>query len=707
MESRRKLLTAAAVFLVGVLGVVFWRFSGHEPVPEVPLPENNTYAAANLCVRCHETEYWVWKNHPHANAFAALQRAGNTNNPECLSCHVTAFNRPEGWVNEAESPHLKDVKCGACHGPGLGHTMRPDAGNIRGSIEPALCATCHTPTDVCLTESWTADFDSVVEEFYANPHRPASPRDYFDDFQRIAYEVFRERRPITLEVFVMAECGFGNRLLEGLVPWVKHMHSVDLKVRFIAFESGNEEKEAFFGAPPTQAELEQTGDEACFGDFEESLANFQSLHGASEVREGILLTVVQETHPQRFLDFLQCRLRQEDRTSESSVLDCMEVAGIDATQIEEVIASSGDFLFSENIRHAWERRVRVSPTVFIAGKKWWREMNTASLMANLCQVTGDRICADLRFKCGSDYDCRPIGEYARCVDTGEASLCEPVEGDNLRVAIVNDPHCPTCNTYNVVTQLFRDNADPDVQQFTPDSREGERLLALLPESERRVPAYFIREDDIDADSAFLDAAQPRLTAYGEWYHYDLGDDFDKPLFIDRTEKARTIDLFVEPLSVPSLQLHRLIANYATTEGRLRLLHYPVHPWESEDLSAAERELLLVLFHLERQGRPGRLQLFVNCIAERFLRSNQSDAIDWRPCAQVAGIPIAEVEQYINSEEARETYDQRYAAMEAIADGRIGTLINNRLLVRELNFSHIINVFSQMNRKFDLQEIRGG
>jgi len=84
-----------------------------------------TYVGSEACKKCHEHAYDVWKKSKHAHAFNTLVTATRPKlrqfDGECVICHVTGFEYLTGYRNEQATPHLKDVGCESCHGPGSIH----------------------------------------------------------------------------------------------------------------------------------------------------------------------------------------------------------------------------------------------------------------------------------------------------------------------------------------------------------------------------------------------------------------------------------------------------------------------------------------------------------------------------------------------------------------------------------------------------------
>jgi hypothetical protein len=100
------------------------------------------------CVRCHKDKYDSWKETAHSHAFATLQQAFQSTNPECLRCHTTCQLdlKQDGSVEVPE--HLRNVQCEACHGMGAEHARD----GSYGAIAVETCLRCHD-------EANSPDFD--------------------------------------------------------------------------------------------------------------------------------------------------------------------------------------------------------------------------------------------------------------------------------------------------------------------------------------------------------------------------------------------------------------------------------------------------------------------------------------------------------------------------------------------------------------------
>ena len=87
------------------------------------------FAGSKACAECHEAEYDVWKDTPHAHATETLAKVKPPRqfDPECISCHAVGWNPQEyfpyasGYESLKKTPLLAGNGCENCHGPGADH----------------------------------------------------------------------------------------------------------------------------------------------------------------------------------------------------------------------------------------------------------------------------------------------------------------------------------------------------------------------------------------------------------------------------------------------------------------------------------------------------------------------------------------------------------------------------------------------------------
>jgi hypothetical protein len=140
-----------------------------DPVKDLKRPGDGTphYIGSDECASCHRHAYDIWADSPHSHAYKTLVDAKHPSlrqyDGECIVCHTVGFGYKTGFVNEKDTPDLKNVGCESCHGPGSLHAANPKnqqwrermslpwlnakkTGNVQAknrAIEQKLCVTCH------------------------------------------------------------------------------------------------------------------------------------------------------------------------------------------------------------------------------------------------------------------------------------------------------------------------------------------------------------------------------------------------------------------------------------------------------------------------------------------------------------------------------------------------------------------------------------
>ncbi|MBE9537153.1 MAG: cytochrome c family protein [Proteobacteria bacterium] len=131
------------------------------------------YVGVDGC-KCHKAEISDWERSKHAKAFKRL-RAGKaksakkkagldpkkdyTTDTKCLKCHTTGYGQG-GFKDETSTPDMVGLGCEVCHGAGASYRVihkdnglgfskaeAKAAGQLYGSIDPAVCKSCHDHAD--------------------------------------------------------------------------------------------------------------------------------------------------------------------------------------------------------------------------------------------------------------------------------------------------------------------------------------------------------------------------------------------------------------------------------------------------------------------------------------------------------------------------------------------------------------------------------
>ncbi|MCU0681472.1 MAG: cytochrome c family protein [Polyangiaceae bacterium] len=117
-------------------------FAGRKPPP--PPESGQRYVGVETCATCHAGARDVWQGTAHSHAYATLSRQFKEYNLDCVSCHVTGYERP-GGSTVTENAALQNVQCESCHGPGSLHAADPSKkGAIVAQPDPQGCVSgCH------------------------------------------------------------------------------------------------------------------------------------------------------------------------------------------------------------------------------------------------------------------------------------------------------------------------------------------------------------------------------------------------------------------------------------------------------------------------------------------------------------------------------------------------------------------------------------
>lgn len=121
-------------------------FKDKKPLP--PSKGEPRYIGIEACTNCHEEPRKVWDATKHAKAYETLSSQFKEYNLDCVSCHVTGYDKP-GGSTVTHVAELKDVQCEVCHGPGENHAKAPE--KVKMPIEkPSAdsCLACHHPPHV-------------------------------------------------------------------------------------------------------------------------------------------------------------------------------------------------------------------------------------------------------------------------------------------------------------------------------------------------------------------------------------------------------------------------------------------------------------------------------------------------------------------------------------------------------------------------------
>lgn len=116
--------------------------------PKPPAAGEPGYSGIDTCSTCHDDARAVWDKTAHSHAYKTLETTFKEFNLDCVSCHVTGYDKP-GGSTVTHVAELKDVQCEVCHGPGSLHVKAPKKVKVPNpKPDGSVCVGCHHPPHV-------------------------------------------------------------------------------------------------------------------------------------------------------------------------------------------------------------------------------------------------------------------------------------------------------------------------------------------------------------------------------------------------------------------------------------------------------------------------------------------------------------------------------------------------------------------------------
>jgi hypothetical protein len=108
-------------------------------------PGEASFVGTAACAACHPAAQAFWTETGHARAWETLEKAQKQYDLNCVSCHVTGWERPGGACDIGRVEGREDVGCESCHGPGSLHAQAPTQAKLPAQVAERTCLGCHTP----------------------------------------------------------------------------------------------------------------------------------------------------------------------------------------------------------------------------------------------------------------------------------------------------------------------------------------------------------------------------------------------------------------------------------------------------------------------------------------------------------------------------------------------------------------------------------
>ncbi len=163
MHFVRRCLLAGAVVALASCGSDDGGSSDSGPFPGGFLGLANVEQNVTQCGECHPSQQGDWVQTAHAAAYDTLAAIGQEGpDRSCAPCHNISdkgnflVDETVGFVAEGGNPHLRNVQCENCHGPGAEHLAEPTDKPIAPIAVSADvgCGECHQDAHHPFVEEW-------------------------------------------------------------------------------------------------------------------------------------------------------------------------------------------------------------------------------------------------------------------------------------------------------------------------------------------------------------------------------------------------------------------------------------------------------------------------------------------------------------------------------------------------------------------------
>lgn len=125
----------------------------------------NGFMGSGACAGCHGDKFDEWMTTDHANAYADIANMPPAVRQSCVVCHTIGFGQTSGFVDATSTPHLLNVGCENCHGPGGAHKYGDhDVARPAVTLAASLCGGCHDGFHHPTYTEWTSTPHATVTE---------------------------------------------------------------------------------------------------------------------------------------------------------------------------------------------------------------------------------------------------------------------------------------------------------------------------------------------------------------------------------------------------------------------------------------------------------------------------------------------------------------------------------------------------------------
>ncbi len=274
----------------------------------------------------------------------------------------------------------------------------------------------------------------------------------------------------TLEMYVMSQCPYGVQVLNAIAPVKQQLgEALNLKIGYI----GN-------GTP----------------------GNFQSLHGAPEVKGNIAQLCAAKQAPDKYLNLIVCQ-NKNMRAVDSNWKECAGEVGMDAAALDTCInGDEGQQLLAAAFDEATKKGAQGSPTMFLNGKPYEGGRKSRDFLKAACEATTGT----------QPQPCKDIP-------------VPPV----VHAIFFSDKRCAECNIVPLEPRIKNELGGLQVQHVDYMTDEGKKLyqeLRGLDAGFKTLPAILVDGEEVAKDTEGYTALQGYMQPIGKWRSLRVGGTFD-------------------------------------------------------------------------------------------------------------------------------------------------------------------------------------
>ncbi len=524
-------------------------------------------------------------------------------NAYCYRCHKTIY---EEWTDNSEKK-----SCESCHGIGLQHTLKPSKDNIKVARQKGFS------------------------------HRGKGGA------------AKSATRKVKIELFVMSLCPYGIEAENIILPIMeKWREFVDFKLYHIAHERGRASDNATKGElPPDAGKCESSSSLDMDG-----TDKFVSLHGLSEVLEGIRQTVIQEMFPRHLPLYILQRNRYIREDWKKAARQSGMTDSIISLISRAADSKKGDSLFLENISYCNDRAIHGSPTIFINDREFIDKIDAYSIERLFCNSStrNDTLCKSFP-ACGIDTDCKKNGYEGKCLNPRTTKAkCEFMKAIRFTVTILNDDTCRLCHTGNIVREII--NRFPSAQFNHLDINSADGIKWINKYSPTAYPSFFF-ESRAEKSKKFNEIIHT-FTKTGD--QYLLNNSIVKTYHYINTEVINSkLEIIGSPYYPPFVEMVRNMAPLLL--DTLKELTVYVRPSiiDRDDMfEDAEAKRIIAINKLPKESIIKYLLCRGNQLQQRFESDKEESANEWKKCAIKHGLDTTEIMTMIYTDNKTLLYNNR-------------------------------------------------